>query len=109
METVAIRELSGEKITGATEILGVTSRGALVGVMVPWTSNILQHAAEQDAARHQEKVDQAEAEIASGRPMATLSELLGQSAQSQELGPGARQLSIRELSGARLEQAARDE
>ena len=110
MKTVAIRELSGDLITRVTaqgQILGVTNMGALVGVVLPLTREVIQGMASRDAASMQDSVRKAETEIASGRPMSTLSELLQQHDLTGHR-PGPARVSIRELSGARLEQAARD-
>jgi predicted NBD/HSP70 family sugar kinase len=110
METVAIRELSGELIAGATaqgQVLGITNKGALMGVLVPLTGEVAQRMANRDAADVQESARQAEADLASGRAMSTLSDLLQRRGQSGHRAGPAR-VSIRELSGARLEEAARD-
>jgi predicted NBD/HSP70 family sugar kinase len=110
MKTVAIRELSADVIAGATtrgQILGVTNMGALAGVLVPLTREVVQSMANRDAADVQESVRQAEEELTSGQPMSTLSELLQHPAPSGHRAGPAR-ISIRELSGARLEEAARD-
>ena len=109
METVTIRDLSGERIARASEgghVLGVTNMGALVGVIVPLTGEVIQRMADRDAVRVRERAEQSEEELASGRPMSTVSELL-QHAQSGRQA-GLDRVSIRQISGARLERAARD-
>ncbi len=110
MRTVAIRELSGDLITTAAargQILGITSMGGLVGVAVPLTREVVQRMANRDAADVQERARQADAELASGRPMSTLSDLLHERSKGRgQEGPA--RISIRELSGARLEEASRN-
>lgn len=118
MQTVSIRELSGDLIARATsqgQTLGVTNMGGLVGVVVPLTKEVLEGIAHRDEGARQARVREAETEMASGRPLGTLSELLDEGSPP---APGARSLpkgwasfsrvGIRDLSGARLEQAARD-
>jgi len=110
VKTVTIRDLSGERIARASEdghVLGVTNMGALVGVLVPMTKEVIQRMADRDAVQVRERVEQAEEELASERPMSTVSELLQQHAQSgRQAGPD--RVNIRQLSGARLERAAHD-
>lgn len=110
METVAIRDLSGEFIAHATEageLLGVTNMGALVGVLVPLTRDVLRRMTVRDAAQVQERLERAEEELASGQPAATVSELLHDHAEAgHRQGPD--RVSIRKLSGTRLEQAAQE-
>lgn len=110
METVTIRDLSGAFIARASEageILGVTNMGALVGVLVPLTRDVLRRMAIRDAAQVRERLGRAEESLALGQPVSTVSELLREDAQSGgQSGPD--RVSIRQLSGARLEQAARD-
>jgi predicted NBD/HSP70 family sugar kinase len=110
METVAIRELSGDLIAGATaqgQVLGITNKGALVGVLVPLTGEVVQRMANRDAADIRENARQADADLASAQPMRLLSDLLqGGGPAGHRAGPA--RVSIRELSGARLEEAARD-
>jgi predicted NBD/HSP70 family sugar kinase len=109
METVTVRELSGELITSAVareRILGITNMGALAGVLVPLTRDVMQRIAIRDAAGVQRSAEQAEEELRSGRPMSTLSELLEERGEPGH-AEGPVRVSIRELSGARLEEAGR--
>lgn len=110
METVAIRDLSGDFIARASEageLLGVTNMGALVGVLVPLTRDVLQRMTVRDAAQVKERLKRAEEELESGQPAATVSELLRDHAEAgHRQGPD--RISIRRLSGARIEQAARE-
>lgn len=110
METVAIRDLSGDFIARASEageLLGVTNMGALVGVLVPLTRDVLQRMTTRDAAQARERLKRAEEELESGQPAATVSELLRDHAEAGDR-QGPDRISIRRLSGARIEQAARD-
>ena len=110
MQTAAIREVSTELIATVTsqgQILGITNKGSLVGVIVPITKDTVQRMAYRDAVQVDESARLANDELASGVSMSMLSDVL------QERGPDGRQagpsrLSIRELSGARLERAAQD-
>src|SRR5690348_97729 len=107
METVAVRELSGELITSVVargQILGVTNMGALVGVLVPLTRDVMQRMAIRDAAGVQRTAEQADEGLRSGRPMSTLSEIL-EDHDKPGHAKGPVRVSIRELSGARLEEA----
>ena len=111
MQTVAVRELSGELITRVTargQILGITNMGSLVGVLVPLTREIIQHMATRDAADVQASAHQADAELRSGQAMSTLSELLSDQDHEQPgSSPSPVRVSIRQLSGARLDEAGR--
>jgi predicted NBD/HSP70 family sugar kinase len=108
MKSVAIRDLSGDLISAATEIMGVTNRGSLVGVILPLTQANLRRLAGGDAPERAKRARLAEAEMASGAPMTTLSELLTEPATSN-MPADLHRVSIRELSGARLEKAAREQ
>jgi predicted NBD/HSP70 family sugar kinase/antitoxin (DNA-binding transcriptional repressor) of toxin-antitoxin stability system len=110
VETVAIRDLSGDFIARASEageLLGVTNMGALVGVLVPLTRDVLQRMTARDAAQVRERLKRAEEELESGQSASTVSELLRDHAEAgHRQGPD--RVSIRRLSGARIEQAARE-
>jgi predicted NBD/HSP70 family sugar kinase/antitoxin (DNA-binding transcriptional repressor) of toxin-antitoxin stability system len=109
METVTIRELSAEVIARASSegyLLGITNMGAPVGVVVPLSREALQRTTVRDAERVRERAEQAVRDLESGEPMSTVDELLQQAEPGGHAGP--ERVSIRQLSGARLEQAARD-
>jgi predicted NBD/HSP70 family sugar kinase len=114
MRSVTVRELSGELIAAVTaqgQILGITNMGTLVGVLLPLTKEVMQRMAIADAADVRESAERADEELQSGYPMSTLSELLedhgeaGRTADVRNASPA--RVSIRELSGARLEKAGR--
>jgi predicted NBD/HSP70 family sugar kinase len=112
MKTITVRELSGELIATVTtqeQILGITNMGALVGVLVPLTREVLQQMAIGDAADVRRSAAQADQELESERPMSTLSELLDDHGGSGQAAgahvPSPVRVTIRELSGARLERA----
>jgi predicted NBD/HSP70 family sugar kinase/antitoxin (DNA-binding transcriptional repressor) of toxin-antitoxin stability system len=114
MKTITVRELSGELIAAVTaqeQILGITNMGALVGVLVPLTREVLQQMAIGDAADVRRSAAHADQELESGRPMSTLSELLddrGEPGRAEGAQvPSPVRVTIRELSGARLERAGR--
>jgi predicted NBD/HSP70 family sugar kinase/antitoxin (DNA-binding transcriptional repressor) of toxin-antitoxin stability system len=110
METVTVRELSGELITRATaqgQTLGITNRGSLVGVLLPLTRHVLERLGRRDAAEIGKGVHQAEVEMASGERLSTLSEL-----EEGHLHPTSTptfsRVAIRDLTGKRLTQASAD-
>jgi len=111
MQTVAIRELSVESITRATtdgQLVGVTNMGTLVGVLVPLASDVLERMANRDSAEIQASVGEAEAEMASGHAPSTLTELSHVPGRPDGRKADFARVTIRELSGARLERAAHD-
>jgi predicted NBD/HSP70 family sugar kinase/antitoxin (DNA-binding transcriptional repressor) of toxin-antitoxin stability system len=112
METVTVRELSSDVITRATaqwQTLGVTNRGSLVGVVLPLTRHVLERIARHDAVRIRHEVRQAEAEMASGERLSTLAELEDGAASEEDAARRTfARVSIRGLTGKRLDQAAAD-
>lgn len=111
METVAVRDLSGEVITRAAaqgQTLGVTNRGSLSGVLLPLTRRVLERLARRDAGDIGKGVQQAEQEMASGERLTTLSELDDGSAESSSSVTSFSRVTIRGLTGKRLAQAASD-
>lgn len=105
MRRVSIRDLSADAIRNSAsdnEVLGVTSKGALVGVLVPLTPEILQRLALKDA---DELVAKAAEVDASGGARSDLRNVVHDSGHPIHADDYSR-LSIREISGARLEHAA---
>jgi predicted NBD/HSP70 family sugar kinase/antitoxin (DNA-binding transcriptional repressor) of toxin-antitoxin stability system len=113
METVTVRELSGELITGATargQTLGVTNRGTLVAVLLPLTRHVLERIARRDAQVIQRDVDRAEAEMAAERDLATVADLADLPDESGDASAVAKftRVTIRALTGKVLAAAAAD-
>lgn len=103
LRKVSIRELSAEAINrsaGDNEILGVTSNGTIVGVLVPLTPDILRRLADRVGP---------EAAAADADAFATdLRDVLQDAAPSVTHPPEFARVTIREISGARLAQASAD-
>ena len=114
METVTVRDLSSEVITRATaqgQMLGITNRGALAGVLLPLTRQVLERLARRDAEQIAKEVHYAEVEMASGDRLGTLDDLeADQDRPSDEtsVGTSFTRVTIRGLTGKRLDQAASD-
>jgi predicted NBD/HSP70 family sugar kinase len=108
MRRIGIREISGEEIGRAerdNDIIGVTNKGVLCGVLLPLTKEILERLTSQEAPDLERRLDKAESSLVDGIPPIELDELLEQSS------PGSRQssfdrIAIRDFTGVRLEQAA---
>jgi predicted NBD/HSP70 family sugar kinase len=108
MRTVSIRELSGTLLETASaqgEILGITNAGALAGVLVPMTQRAVQQMAQRDAYNLLASVQRARDEIASGEQLDTLSDFSNEPSGGKAR-PNFTRISIRELSGARIEEAS---
>jgi predicted NBD/HSP70 family sugar kinase/antitoxin (DNA-binding transcriptional repressor) of toxin-antitoxin stability system len=108
MQRVSVRELSGKLVTKLTDgtIMGVTHSGALVGVLVPWTTEIKQRLARYDAADTAERIRrEQDAAIAPDTP-GDIRELLD-ARTTPSLQATFSRISIRELKGERLVDAAR--
>lgn len=108
MRTIGIRELAEDVIATATaqgNMLGITNMGALVGVLVPLTKDVMRSMAYHDAADVQLRARAAEDEMASGQPMSTVSEFMQQHESLGHRG-GPTRVGIRNLSGSRIEEAA---
>jgi predicted NBD/HSP70 family sugar kinase/antitoxin (DNA-binding transcriptional repressor) of toxin-antitoxin stability system len=109
MKTIGIRELSAASIaTAAAEggMLGITNNGALAGVLAPIDEETVQRMTDRDQASVLASAERAEAELASDERLSTLSELLAEPVSASRHVGGFQRIPIRELSGARLEQAA---
>jgi predicted NBD/HSP70 family sugar kinase len=108
MRRVGIREISGEEISRAeraNDILGVTNKGVLCGVLLPLTDQILERLARRDAASLHRKVEKAESSLVDGILPIDLDELLEQSSPGSRT-PNFDRIGIRDFTGVRLEQAA---
>ena len=109
MQTVSIRELSSELINKAiaqSQLFGITNMGTLVGVLLPLNQEFIQRMTDRDSGQIRDNMRRADAEIATGQAMATLSDLRrGRPSGGQ--GGGPVRVTIRELSGGRIEEAAR--
>lgn len=105
MQRVSIRALSASVIrrsVAANEILGVTNKGVLIGVLVPLTQAVIERLASMDADELGAKAAEAEA----GMDSVTLWEVLQEEARSDPEPRTFMAVSIREISGARLEEAS---
>jgi predicted NBD/HSP70 family sugar kinase len=107
MRRVSIRDLSAESIrkgVSANEVLGVTSKGALVGVLVPLTAAILQQLALKDIDELMAKATDVDL---TGESRAELRDTLNEAEQAGGAATEALpRVSIRDISGARLESAS---
>jgi len=110
MRTITIRKLSAPAIEQAAsndELVGVTSDGALVGVLVPTDSHTVQKIIEKDRGDIAASIADAEAELAAGGRLTTFADLLDETPRP---GAGRRptytRLTIRELSGNRIHEAS---
>ena len=109
MRRVSVRDLSAEAIRNSAdddEVLGVTSKGVLVGVLVPLTNEILQRLAAHDL---EELVARsAEADLDAGASATNLRDVLHEAPARPPTAPAFDRVGIRELNSGRLEQAATD-
>ncbi|MGY0235915.1 ROK family protein [Longispora urticae] len=109
MRRVSVRDLSGEVIgdIGPGEFLGVTNKGALAGVLVPLSTEILQRLTDFDAEGTAARVHAEEVGLATGQPATDLTDLLDEP-PGDRTGPAPfSRVSIRDLRGERLVEAAR--
>jgi predicted NBD/HSP70 family sugar kinase/antitoxin (DNA-binding transcriptional repressor) of toxin-antitoxin stability system len=109
MRRVSIRELSGDVVGDVAhgEFLGITNNGALAGLLVPLTDEILQRLAHSDADDTAARVRQAEADIAAGHLPEDLQAVLREPAPELAAPASFSRVSIRDLKGDRLAEAAR--
>lgn len=108
MKTVSIRQLSGAVLEAASsheEILGITNAGALTGVLVPISQRAMHRMAHRDSPDLLASVQRARNEMASGKRFGTLSEP-PEGGPEGSARPAFTRISIRELSGARIERAS---
>ena len=106
MRRVSIRDLSAASIgkgVSESEVLGVTSKGALVGVLVPLTAAILQQLALRDIDELMAKATDADL---TGESRSELRDTLHDSEQAAVDTEKIPRVSIRDISGARLESAS---
>ncbi|GIH19274.1 ROK family protein [Rugosimonospora africana] len=109
MRRVSIRDLSADIIRSSAsdnEVLGVASKGTLVGVLVPLTHEMLQRLSANDADELAVNAEEADAEAAGTRT--NLRELLEDTDPASGRPSNFSRVSIREISGARLERASAD-
>ncbi|HEX6077395.1 MAG TPA: ROK family protein [Micromonosporaceae bacterium] len=107
MRRVSIRELSADVIRNCandSEGLGVTSKGALVGVLIPLTHDVLQRLATNDA--DELTASAAEVRAGAGGPPTNLRDVLQDPAPPTGRADDFSRVSIREISGALLERAS---
>ena len=103
MRKVSIRDLSADAIghsANDNEILGVTSKGAIVGVLVPLTHDMLRRFAVDLGA------EAAAVDADSAATSTDLRDVLQDAAPSISRPGDFARVSIREITGARLEQAS---
>ncbi len=113
MRTFTIRTLSAsiiEEAASATELVGVTNGGALVGVVVPIDERTVQRVIRRDRGEIAASIAEGEAELASGARLPRLADVLNEPpaqprAESGGQRAGLTRVTIRELSGSRIEQA----
>lgn len=110
MHTITIRRLSAPAIEQAAanaELVGVTSDGALVGVLVPADSHTVQRIIDRDREDIAASIAEAEAELAAGGRLTTLADLLDETPRpGVGRQPTYTRLTIRELSGSRIQEAS---
>ena len=107
MKTIGIREVSGERITAAVaagDVLGITNGRVLAGVLMPLTTETVEHLVDQNVTRIVQNIREGEREVAEGGSV-SLEELI-----NEEPRPTSRRaperVTIRGLSGARISAAA---
>lgn len=108
MKTIGIRSLSGDAIKAAVsrnEMLGITNGRLLAGVLMPLSAMTLERLMDRNLTRIEESIRVSERELTDDE-WSSLDDFLGanRSAQSGRQAPS--RVAIRNLSGARLQQAA---
>jgi hypothetical protein len=81
VETVSIRNLRGESLRQHArkgEVLAITNRGGLIGVAIPVASAWLEHLIDYNLSHVDQSIAEAERAMASGTPMVTLQDVVGQ-------------------------------
>jgi predicted NBD/HSP70 family sugar kinase len=107
MRRVSIRDLSADIIRNCAsdnEILGIASKGALVGVLVPLTHDTIRRLASNDA--DELAAAAASADVGAGPAPTSLRDVLRDPAPAPGRTSDFSRVSIREITGARLEQAS---
>jgi hypothetical protein len=108
MRTISVRDISGAVITEATarqETLGITNNNVLAGVLVPVTSRWVEHMVDLNMSRILHGLQRGEKEISNKELLATLDDSLLEQADYARNLP-IRHVSIRDVSGALIEEAA---
>ncbi|MCT9094164.1 ROK family protein [Streptomyces sp. ASQP_92] len=108
MKTIGIRDLSGDLIkmaAGQGEMLGITNDRLLAGVLMPLSGNTLEHLVDRDLTRIEESIRISEQELAAGE-WTSLDDLMSEDRSAQPRRRAPSRVAIRNLSGARLQQAA---
>jgi len=94
-----------EMASAEGEILGITNAGALAGVLVPMNQRTVQRMADRDAPDLQASVQRAREEMAAAEHLDTPPDVSFEDTRG-EMRPDFTRISIRELSGTRIEQAS---
>ncbi|MEU5952550.1 ROK family protein [Streptomyces sp. NPDC047525] len=107
MQTIGIRQVSGDLIAAAAErgeVLGITNGRVLAGVLMPLTTKTVEHLLDQNLTRIVQNIREGEREAAAGDSV-SLDDLM-----NEEPRPTSRRaperVTIRGLSGARISAAA---
>src|ERR1700753_297481 len=119
METISIRNLRGERLreearTG--KLLAITTRGGLIGVVVPVAAAWLEHLIDYNLSQVQQSIGEAEQQMSAELPMVTIGEVVGQlqgmlnpgQAQPESSRPPTKTMRIGDLSAKEIEQAGTD-
>ncbi|CAM5736261.1 hypothetical protein [Streptomyces afghaniensis 772] [Streptomyces afghaniensis] len=108
MKTIGIREMSGElikKVTDQGQVIGITSGRVLAGVLMPIGPEIVEQLVDRNLARIKDSVRRGEEDVAAGRGE-SLQDLMGSPPEQGGYSRVPPQVSIRQLSGSRIQQAA---
>lgn len=109
MKTISIRRFSAKEIDEASkrgEPLGITNAGVLAGVLIPvdqsWVSNLV----EWNLSRAVRSVELGEKALDNAEVIPTLAEVLKESGHPSTERPQLRHVSIREVNGSMIAEAA---
>jgi hypothetical protein len=87
MKMISIREMRGselEKYAQDGELVGIKNYRELIGVLVPLTPAWMKHLIDDNRSRIEQNLGEAEEEMAAGKPMVTLEDLLLESSDSED-------------------------
>jgi len=115
MKTLSIRELSGSTLTRAAsegQTIGITNDRVLCAVLIPVSQRWVDQLVNQNLSRILRGVELGEKELSNGEFVPALDDLMSLVQSSAARGGDSsgsllRRVSVRELSGALLEEAAR--